>query len=498
VLIGLVAAIVAFLAPGPRGPALLPDSLSYLGAAQSLARSGRLDIPAADWSDADSTSTLSQFPPLYSLALAPAVAAGLDPIGLPRSANAIAAGVSAATLSAIGLLAAGALGGVVVPALVLLSPPVTDVHLLAVSEPLFLVLVALTLLAMLRDAHLAAGIAAALAALTRYAGASLVGAVTVWAAWQTRGAPWRGRFRAMAAAVLPGIATQAAWRAWLAWEDASAPGRAPAPFPGTLRTIADGLDALAAWLAPWTAAQGSGAVRGLAALLVIAALVVCARRAVRAGPPAGAVATSRDVALRRLGEAAAVVAVAYAALLVYARRWVGGEIHFDGRILSPVVLVGGTVAGAALARGWRALPRARPAIALLCVAWLAPTLRTDLATARLQRTVGRGYEQTTFRASAVAAWLQRASAPYALFTNNPAGVWFAVPRPSRQLPASLSADSVRAFGDTLRARGGAIVGFDGPIAEMASPDSLAARLGLVAAARSRFGTIWVPPELRPR
>jgi hypothetical protein len=477
-LIGAIVALLVFVAPGRRGPALLPDSLSYLGTAQSIARTGRPDLPAADWSDADSTSTLSQFPPLYPVVLALPIAVGARAVALPRWTNALAAGLTAGTLAALGLAAAGSLGAVLVPLLVFATPAIGDVHLLAASEPLFLALLSLTLLAMVRDRRLAAGVLAALAALTRYAGAAVVGAVVVWAALRARG--WRNRLIAVAAAALPGVATQVAWRVWLARQGATVPGRAPVPYPGTLGTMANGADAFAAWLAP-VSTSGARIALGGAVLLLIVWL-------------AYRMLTSPDAAVaRRVLGAASVLGLAYAVLLVYARRWVGGEIHFDGRILSPLMLLGATIAGVTLARAWTGLSRgSRIASAVLLSAWIVRSAETEIADVRLQRATGRGYEQNSFQESPLAAWLRGDGARYALFTDNPAAAWFVAPRPSRQLPASLAADSVRAFGDTLRARGGALVGFDGPIGAMASGDSLAARLGMVVAARSRYGTAWVP------
>ncbi len=476
--VGAIAGLLVFVAPGPRGPALFPDSLSYLGAAQSIARSGRPDLPAADWSDADSTSALSQFPPLYPIVLAPPIALGAPAVALPRWSNALAAGATAGTLAALGLAAAGPSGGALVPLLVFATPPIGEVHLLAVSEPLFLALLSLTLLAMARDRPLAAGVVAALAALTRYAGAAIIGGVAVWAALRARG--WRNRLLAIAAAALPGVVTQLAWRIWLATQGAIAPGRAAVPYPGTPGAMAHGADALAAWLAP---VSNTGARVALAATVLLL-IVWLASRA-----PGGTDATTA----RRVAGAAGVLALAYATLLVYARRWVGGAIHFDGRMLSPLMLLGATVAGITLARAWRGLGRAGRLVSVVVLgAWLVRSVATELSSVRLQRGVGRGYEQNAFQESPLAVWLRGDGGRYALFTDNPAAAWFVTPRPSRQLPASLAPDSVRAFRDTLRARGGALVGFEGPIGAMASADSLAAKLGMVVAARSRYGTAWVP------
>jgi hypothetical protein len=58
VLLGAVACYGVLAMTEPPGPGLDPDTMSYLGAAESLARHGTLRIPAADWWDADSTEAL--------------------------------------------------------------------------------------------------------------------------------------------------------------------------------------------------------------------------------------------------------------------------------------------------------------------------------------------------------------------------------------------------------------------------------------------------------
>ena len=187
-LLGIAAFALVLVVTDPPGPGLDPDAMSYMGAAESLAAHGAYRIPAADWTSADSSSPLAHFPPGYSTALAVPVALGMAPPQAARLVDALAAAVTVVTLvlvvgSATTTLAGEALGGALI-----VTPAMATVHLSVLSEPLFLALLTLTLAAMVYapDRPLRTGMAAALGAMVRYAGASLVGAVTLWSSRAAR------------------------------------------------------------------------------------------------------------------------------------------------------------------------------------------------------------------------------------------------------------------------------------------------------------------------
>ncbi|MFI5236149.1 MAG: hypothetical protein ACHQXA_10595, partial [Gemmatimonadales bacterium] len=97
---GLVAGLLAFAITGPGGPALAPDSMSYLGAAQSLAQHRTLRVPLSDWNDADSTAALTDYAPGFPIVLAAPIALGAPPVPAARYVQALAAGLTTAIATA--------------------------------------------------------------------------------------------------------------------------------------------------------------------------------------------------------------------------------------------------------------------------------------------------------------------------------------------------------------------------------------------------------------
>ena len=182
-----VLAIVAFVAAGATlratrtwGVGISADSTVYIAAARSLQFSGSLQ--SVD--DLGHTIPLVHSAPLYPVILAVFSALfGMDPLASARWVSAGFFGLNIALLGAIAWRVFLSWPfALVAVTMALVSTPMVDMHLLALSEPpyLFLELLALFLLASHlkhpRPALLAgAGVATALAILTRYAGAALVG-----------------------------------------------------------------------------------------------------------------------------------------------------------------------------------------------------------------------------------------------------------------------------------------------------------------------------------
>ena len=132
--------------------------------------------------------------------------------------------------------------------------------------------------------------------------------------------------------------------------------------------------------------------------------------------------------------------------------------------------------------------------------WLALALRADAAAIGAQREEGYGYEAPDWQASDFARWLrsEEGGKRYQLFTNDPAAAYFLTGRPARLLPDGLDAQTVRAFADVIRARHGAVLGFESYFDPVAPPESLAARLGLREAIRFDYGVAWTPADSTER
>ena len=204
---GLAAAWRVLQITAPPGPGLDPDAVSYLGAALSVAHGQGFRIPEGSWNAPDTTSALAHFPPGFSALIAVGVRAGVDARNAARFIEAGAAAVAVIAVALTAGVASEPIAALVAALLLLLTPAMVVVHASVLSEPLFLALVAtFTLVLARRPAgetdpgaplrRLAAlSVIAAAAALVRYAGLALIGAIALDALLAHRQAPLGPRLR---------------------------------------------------------------------------------------------------------------------------------------------------------------------------------------------------------------------------------------------------------------------------------------------------------------
>lgn len=466
----------------PPGPGLDPDSMSYLGAAESVVRHGTLRIPTAHWAHADSTSLLDHFPPGFPLAIAIPLVFGAPAEQAARGIEALAAFATVALavvlVASVTGPAAGALAGIVL----LASAAVATDHLRILSEPLCLALLVATLALMVRSRRpLVYGTGAALAGLVRYAALSATGAAVLWAFGRT--GTVRERVRRAALAALPTVILQGAWVLRTHAESGSV--RSFGLRGGLGPTFREGLATLGAWLAP-SAPQAPLAPLAVAVGVVAVAMLIRAARGSAGDASEGT---------GRLVRAACLLAGCYAALVLVSRLFVDEGIPFDDRMLSPLMVVMDIAAAAALAAAWRSWSvRARRVAAAAGVLWLAASGWATVRAIEEGLGGGWGYGSDAWRGSQLGAWLRTEGRHAAIFTNDPVATFFMTDRPSRDVPATLDDDSVRAFGRTFAARHAVLVGFPRDLEPMASPDSLAARLGLQKVAEFPAGAVWSVPR----
>jgi len=466
--LGMVAGLYAAWLTAAPGPGLEPDSMSYLGAAESLLRHGTLRVPWARWSDADSTGPLSDFPPGFSIAIALPRAAGLAPAQAARVVMVASFAVAVGTLAAIVAATAGPAAAVLAAVLVLATPGIAAVGTIVLSEPLYLAVLALTLQQMLTavERPWRYGLLAGLGALVRYAGLALIAAAGVWAFAQP--ADRAVRLRRALGAMLPGLALQALWVVRTDLQGGRAPHTSLDFYGGLAGTIRRGLGTTVGWLAPTLHA---GIARDAVALLLGGAALVLLARAARTDGGSG------ERSPRRLLAAITLLAACSAAVLVYARLMVGEAIEFDARILTPLFFLAAAAVAASAGAAWPAWTRgARVAAALALVLWMALAISADAATLRVARE-GYGYEAADWQESDVARWLRQRGPGTQFFTNDPAAVYFLTGRPARLVVPSLDSSLVGPFADTLEVRHGVLLGFEADFDEVAPVDSLAARLG---------------------
>jgi hypothetical protein len=496
--LGLLAGVYAFWLTAAPGPGLEPDSMSYVGAAESLVRHGTLRVPWTHWSAPDSTSPLSDFPPGFSMAIAVPLAAGVPRVQAARWVMVLGLAVAAGVLAALAADVAGPVAAVLGTALMLATPAVLGVNTIVLSEPLFLAVLALTLQQMVTAPERAwrYGLLAGLGGLVRYAGVAVIGAAALWAGAFAPPDDWRTRLRRAAAAGLPGIALQALWVMRTDLEGGDTPHTSFDLYGGLWRTMRGGVGTVCGWLVP---AVPAGAARGVIALTIFVLMVAVCRSAVRSREAS----EGGQARPRRLIAAAALITVCYVGVLVYSRLMVGAGIEFDQRILAPVFTLAAVAVAAAIGVCWWSWSTVvRGATAALVMGWLTLALRADAAAVRAFRDEGFGYEAPDWQDSDFAVWLRspEGGQRYQFFTNDPAAAYFLTDRPARLLPAGLDPQVVRAFAAVVRARHGAVLGFESYFDEVAPPESLALRLGLREAIRFDYGAAWIPrgqAERRP-
>jgi len=452
--------------------------MSYLAAAQSLAHGGPLRQPFASWSSPDSTSGLVDYPAGFSIALAVPMALEISPPQSARWLEALSLGLTLGLAVQLLGTVAGTWGAAVGCCLLFLMPALTDISLLVVSEPLFFLFMVSGVAAMVRhpDRPLVAGSFAAAGNLVRYAGTFLVAGVVIWSGLQP--GSWQRRTARAAWAAAPGVLLHAFWR--LSGIDPGG-GLTASAYGGVGDAMREGWNTGLAWLAPGLA----GAAQTVFALVLLAGLVALLRVGYRRS--AGEA--------RRLFQVCGVLAVLYLGTVGFARLYVIPDVPFDSRILSPFFLAVSLAAATAVAAVAGRRANARPAVVAMLVVtgWAVLAGVRDVQVVRGARATGLDYETADWQRSPVADWLRGPGRVQTLYTNDPAGIWYINSRPSRLLPDSLDADSVRAFRELFQSHPSALVAFDVPFSEMAPADSIVAALGLRAVARFAHGTVWMTP-----
>jgi hypothetical protein len=482
VLLGSAACYGVLAITEPPGPGLDPDSMSYLGAAESLVRHGTLRIPSAHWSDADSTQALGHFPPGFPLAIAVPEALGASPVQAARGVEAVAAFATVALAVSLVGAAAGWGAGLLAGVVLLVTPAFAFDHWQVVSEPLCLALLMATLgLMMFSKRPWTYGLAAAAAGMVRYAAFAATGAVVLWA-YGLEGSR-RERLRRAAIAAAPSVILQALWV--LRAEAQSGEVRSFGLRGGLGASFEELAGTVGGWLAPSVANPW---LRGLAAVAVGAVVLLVLARVARRSASAEPVASPR-----RFLAAVGLLAGCYAALVLFSRLFVDLTIPFDERILSPFVVLAEIAAVAALAvewRGWNG--RLRAAVGVAGLAWIAASAAATVRAVTDALDGGWGYAGDEWQTSPLGAWLRTAGRGAAIFSNNTATAWFVTHRPSRGVPETLDADSLAVFGRVLAERRGVLVRFPFDLEAGAPPDSLAKRLGLAEMARFPEGVAWGP------
>jgi hypothetical protein len=348
-----VAVALTLLVTARYGPGTEPDSVTYLAAAHNL-RTGH------GFADIDG-SPLTLFPPVFPAAVAALEWSGLAPLTAARLLNAVMFGglVVLAAVWTRRISGSAALGGVVA-AIVAVSTPMVAMASTALSEPVGIVAVVACLMLLTEAMRTGgvrwagpAGLAAALACLTRYASVVLfpVGAVVLL----VRPGPWKARIRCLTTFLVAGVVPAAAWltRNVVAAGNATGDGRGTSAITWSA-SVKLTLAAVGAWVLPGSAPDWARAAVGGAVTIGVAGAAFFAARA-------------------------ALPLVAFLLLGVASVAWFEATMAIDPppRFLLPVfvpLVVGAVLAVAAAARRWSWRPGASAALVLLVVGASLPRL----------------------------------------------------------------------------------------------------------------------------
>jgi hypothetical protein len=486
----LGAAVVSRL--NAKGIALSPDSFVYLGMARTLADGHGYASPFGSTGLPAETG----FPPLYPTLLAASDVAGVSVL---RWAAWINAAAFAALIVLVGTmiydLSRSALATVLGAALTLTFVPLLDLYVHVWSEPTYLVWQVLVLWMLARynargaRCDLAfAGVAASLAALTRYAGLALLPAGLI-VLLVGRRRPLRARLVDCAAYTAITAIPLGLWLVRNVLVASSATGRTVA-----YRQIqVDRLHRAYATVSGWIDMLRLGSPAGvwwLAALLVVALA-------------AGLVWYRSFDGLR--GDAGWGLVAALVFVLVYvAFLWVSVAVaargvHFTGRILSPLLV--GLILAAAMACqvSWSASPARYAVPALLCLAAVVVVVHAGGFERDAVR-AARSYREPFYvrwLSSPLISQVEALPPGTVVYSNLPGPLWevtgrhvLALPDPRLPARAGANPDYTAQLRDTRRdlARNhGVVIDLTGKLSRYLAarghwppPAQLAPQLGLVA------------------
>jgi hypothetical protein len=433
-------AVGTVLVATQSGPGLREDSYTYVTAAESLAAGTGL----GRWASDGTFRPLLHFPPLFPYVVALFKLAGLKVIPAVRWFHAVLFGLTAILTGLItkrlsGSIACSALSC----GLVLASPSLIETYSWLHSEPLYLFLASLTLLAL--GACLSrprnslypwlAGGGAALALLDRFAGISLVLAGCVLLLIEGRPAGKRGLRRALVflgVAVLP--AAVFAIGNYLAYGNAlDRPG--PTWHPPSLGAWAEGSAAVLGWILPQrivaTIPVPAMLLLGMAMLLVVGAgmstLYVRLRRS-----PTPSASEAGSWALLLAGYFTSYLVVLLLTVLFFDRL-----TPLNDRILSPLYLTAVPAVAVAAKRLW-ILRRPGWIRGLLAVLLISGALLQGYRSFRFvatTRQAGLGLSGRQWRGSPTIAYLRTLPA-HPLYSNNLPALYFLAGRDAAFVPSS--------------------------------------------------------------
>jgi hypothetical protein len=415
------------------GAGLSPDTAAYVGSARGLLAGRGLVVPHGP----DRYRPMTHYPPLYPLVLALVGLTGIDPLAGTRP---VAAAVCGAIVFLTGLMVYRRTRGPWVALLAafvaLTAAPLLAFYVMALSEPLYVLMVLLCLFALAHHldrgrwtAWLLAALAAGAALCTRYAGTPVV-AVGMLGLWVFgRGSRRRllsglafGAVACMPAALWVLRNLQVAQTAVHRQVLLSLPDR-----DDLLIGVTELWDTLVPGDLPWP-------VRALPLVMLLAAAACYAGMvaANRARPRA-----ARPAPLRRLPTLLLSFAVIHVAALIAARFLVYPSCNLNRRFLWPAILPVWVAVVCLVHDRWRRTEQRRAFrsfwIVLSAVLVVGCTVRAFRAVSVMRR-YGSGSATRAWHRSEMLGQVRRLPPDAVVYSNLPAQIYLHTGRPARGIP----------------------------------------------------------------
>lgn len=452
ILAAVVGTAVVFFAT-PYGLSLRDDSYSYVAGAISLAEGTGFGRLTGD----GSVNPITNFPPLYSLALAVPVAVGIDAYPFARMMNSALFGLTVLVAAAAVHRATHSIGYMAFASgIVIGSGTLIEQHTWVQSEPLFICLQFVALVSIGSYVHRPSGrgllwmaaAASALATYTRFVGVSLILACCLVLLLLHR-KPFVTRAREAGLLLLVGVTPLIGFTIRNLAVKGSAANR-PAPFwhPPSADAWQGAFVLMLKWLLPdriaafLTDSTSMSLVTALALALAATWLGLRLANKMRALPSSDSILSHLSVQ--------GMFCLSYLFVIVLTVLYLDRLTPLDERILAPLHLsIFVTIALGAAYLSRRSSGRRRWSIGVVCVAFAAFHILRSALIVEALAAEGHGYASDRWRMSPTLAYA-RGLPDAPIFTNNLPAMYFVAGRTTFAIPAPTNLSNLEANSDYAR------------------------------------------------
>jgi 4-amino-4-deoxy-L-arabinose transferase-like glycosyltransferase len=445
----------------PWGIGVGYDSVFYLSSAESLLAGRGLRWPLGG----NELKPLTHYPPLYPFALAGLGTLGIDLVSGARLMAAVLFGANAGLLGwIVWRHTSSKWAALAATGLSLVSPSFILVHLEAMTEPLFIFLLLLSI-ALLAE-HLrgtkkwpliASAILAGLAGITRYIGPSIVATAGIGLIVLGSGRV-RQRIGAAALYAVLGLTPVVGWYLRNAYLVGSATNRELVFHPIMVSKLKEGADTVSAWLLP-SSISLRVRVAGFAGILILFAgylvwrVIVTLRRRAKWGgrSPQGFQMTVLLV----------LFCVMYVVLLFLSLTFVDASTRLYTRILSPLYVASLLLAVLVLGSPGFVTTESKPKLVFLSAIWVAVFalyLIESIGLLTSMRNEGNGFTGRTWQSSETVASVRDLDPSGILYSTESLPLYFLTGKPAYWVPERINPLEAREeedygeYMDLMRAR----------------------------------------------